>query len=91
MRYKKISFTDHPLLGTVTFDFVNPNTGVIYQNIVLAGENGIGKTVFLQFLSSFNPELRIRDVGIIHLEVEISEEDIIRLIRLIGNSPWEIC
>lgn len=80
MKYRKICFTNHPILGTVTFDFVNQRTGQPYQNIIFAGENGIGKTVFLNFLNTFLPANRIRDIGVIHFEIELSDEDIQRLI-----------
>ena len=81
MKYRKISFTNHPILGTVSFDFVNQATGQPYQNIILAGENGIGKTVFLDFLSTFLPANRVRNIGVVHFELMLSDEDIQRLIE----------
>ena len=81
MKYRKISFTNHPILGTVSFDFVNQATGQPYQNIILAGENGIGKTVFLDFLSTFLPANRVRNIGVVHIELMLSDEDIQRLIE----------
>lgn len=80
MKYRKIGFTNHPILGTVTFDFVNQSTGFPYQNVILAGENGIGKTVLLQFINTFSPQQRRRDVGVVHLEIEVDDEDIRKLI-----------
>lgn len=86
MKYRKISFTNHPILGTVSFDFVNQATGQPYQNIIFAGENGIGKTVFLDFLSTFLPNNRIRDIGIVHFEIELSDDDILRLVDKVKAS-----
>lgn len=81
MKYRKISFTNHPILGTVAFDFVNHATGQPYQNVIFAGENGIGKTVFLDFLNTFLPTNRMRDIGIVHFEIELDDNDIQRLIE----------
>lgn len=81
MRYRKIAFTNHPILGTINLDFVNSVTGVPYQNVIFAGENGIGKTVILQFMNTFSPDKRVRDIGLVHLEVEVSAKDVQLLIE----------
>ena len=53
MKIRKVKWKDHPVLGNLELDFVNPSTGVVYDNIVFAGENGTGKTKILTTLNSF--------------------------------------
>lgn len=53
MKIKKVKWLNHPVLGDSELDFINSSTGVPYDNILLAGENGIGKTTILESLSTF--------------------------------------
>lgn len=48
----KIKFKNHYLLNDLELDFTNDN-GQIYNTIVLAGDNGSGKTTILNLLSEF--------------------------------------
>lgn len=50
MRIKELRITGHPVLGDLCLDFCK-ETGEIYKNIVLVGENGSGKTTILDILS----------------------------------------
>ena len=43
---KKIKWHNHAILGNLELDFTKPD-GTIYDTIVLAGENGTGKTTVL--------------------------------------------
>ena len=49
---KKIKWHNHAILGNLELDFTKPD-GTIYDTIVLAGENGTGKTTVLETLSTF--------------------------------------
>lgn len=49
---KTIKWNNHPILGNLTLDFSKPD-GTCYNTIILAGENGVGKTTILETLSSF--------------------------------------
>ncbi|GAB7391538.1 AAA family ATPase [Lactococcus garvieae] len=49
MKIAKIEFENHPIFKSSCFDFTKPN-GEIYNNILIAGENGAGKTTFLETL-----------------------------------------
>lgn len=49
---KKIKWKDHPSLGNLELDFIKTD-GTIYNTIVLAGENGTGKTTILETLATF--------------------------------------
>ncbi len=53
MKLRKIKWNKHPILGDLSLDFVNPNTGEPYSSILLAGENGTGKSTILEAISSF--------------------------------------
>lgn len=47
IKIKKIKFYNHNIFGNHEFDFTGPN-GEIANNIIIAGENGIGKTKLLE-------------------------------------------
>lgn len=49
---RKIKWNNHDVLGNLELDFTKPD-GSIYNTIVLAGENGTGKTTILETLSTF--------------------------------------
>lgn len=49
MKIAKIKFENHPVFKNSCFDFKKPN-GEVYNNILIAGENGAGKTTFLETL-----------------------------------------
>lgn len=54
MKFKRIEFENHPILGDCVFDFTTKN-GNIADTIIIAGENGCGKSVFLNTLYEYNP------------------------------------
>lgn len=52
----KLKWKDHPILGNLELNFTN-SSGKPYNTIVLAGENGTGKTTILEtliFLINYN-------------------------------------
>ena len=53
MKIRKIKYRNHPILGNLELDLMNPNTGLPYETIVLAGENGTGKTSIISTLNTF--------------------------------------
>ena len=89
MKYRKITFKNHPVLGNVCFDFTDAQ-GRTVDTIIIAGENGIGKTVFLDFLNTFLPANRIRDIGVVHFEIVLNNEDILRLVDKTKKSYGDI-
>lgn len=73
MKFKKISFESHPILGNISFDFTDKNGNAI-DTIIIAGENGCGKSVLLDELYNYNPaNIYSNKVGIISTEVELSQ------------------
>ncbi len=49
---KKMKWKNHEVLGNIELDF-SKTDGSIYNTIILAGENGTGKTTVLETLSTF--------------------------------------
>lgn len=49
---KKIKWKNHNILGNLELDFTKED-GTIYNTIVIAGENGTGKTTILETLAEF--------------------------------------
>lgn len=73
MKFKKISFENHPILGSISFDFTDKNGNAI-DTIIIAGENGSGKSVLLDEIFNYNPaNIYSNRVGIISTEVELSQ------------------
>lgn len=52
MKIRKVKWHNHPVLGNLELDFTNP-AGTVYDNIVLIGENGSGKTSAMESIGSF--------------------------------------
>lgn len=76
MKFRKVIFEDHPILGSVSFDFTDA-TGKTVDTIIVAGENGCGKSILLSFLNSYNPIISAKELGFtLSLEVELTEEDL---------------
>lgn len=76
MKFRKITFKKHPVLGNVSFDFTDAQ-GRTVDTIILAGENGCGKSLLLSFLNSYNPSLSAKQLGYsLRVEVEFSDNDI---------------
>lgn len=86
MKIRKISFYNNPILGSVVFDFTDAS-GHTVDTIILAGENGCGKSYLLSFLNTYNPNMRAKNLGFnLEVEVEFSDED---TRRLHGNKDFE--
>ena len=50
---RKVKWNNYKSLGNLELDFINPTSGSPYNTIVLAGENGAGKTTILDSLATF--------------------------------------
>ena len=53
MKIKDITLTNYPLFGTLTLDFTLED-GQVADTIVIAGENGCGKTMLLELIYEFS-------------------------------------
>lgn len=71
MKFRKITFVDHPILGNISLDFTDKE-GKTIDNIIIAGENGCGKSVLLNELFEFNPTGIHDKTGKITTEIELS-------------------
>nr|DAL77338.1 MAG TPA: AAA domain protein [Caudoviricetes sp.] len=76
MRIRKIEFVNHPILGSIVFDFTGKD-GKTVDTIIIAGENGVGKTVLLDTLFNNSPISLYDDLsGEIKQEIELSNKEI---------------
>ncbi len=76
MKFRKISFRDHSILGDITFDFTDKDGNTV-DTIILAGENGCGKSVLLEELFNYDTTSLLRNKsGIIEAEIELNESEI---------------
>lgn len=53
MKIRTIKFTEHPVLGDLNLDFTDQKGNVI-NTIILAGENGTGKSIILNTIFEFS-------------------------------------
>jgi len=92
MKIKKIELKNHSFFGNREFIFTNGN-GDVYDNVVLAGENGSGKTQLLNIIYEFcnlsitgevNTEKRIFTVVLSAEELRFVTEHIRESIKLIN-------
>jgi predicted ATPase len=77
MRIRKIKYENHPLFGNTEFDFTN-DKGNTVNTIIIAGENGVGKSLLLNDIFDFsNNKLseNIRDEKKM-IEFEITNSDL---------------
>lgn len=74
MKIRKIQFQNHYILGNISLDFCNA-TGAVQDNIILAGENGVGKSALLNAIyefSEFTLRANLRDEKRI-FEIELTD------------------
>jgi len=64
MKIRKIEFTSNPILGDLSLDFTDENNKAV-DTIILAGENGTGKSLILNTIFKFSQ---------VKLETEQSDE-----------------
>ncbi len=53
VRIKSLKLTDHPVLGDLELDFTIGSGDRVADNIIIAGENGCGKTTLLNVINGF--------------------------------------
>lgn len=78
MKIRKIQFTNNPILGDLALDFTD-HEGKVFNNIILAGENGAGKSVILNTIYNFSNlslDNNKRDEKR-YFEIEIPNDDLI--------------
>ena len=52
MKIRKVKWQNHPVLGNIELDFTRSD-GTVFDNIVLIGENGSGKTTVMESIATF--------------------------------------
>jgi hypothetical protein len=72
MKIRKLFFREHPVLGNLHLDFTDFTTGDVFNTIILAGENGSGKTLILNEIYTTLGEYNLnKRCGITAIEFEI--------------------
>ena len=77
MKIRKIEFENHPVLGNLKLDFTD-EAGKSINTIIIAGENGVGKSVLLNAIFDFsNLSLNSKKRNEKRIfEIELSDEEI---------------
>lgn len=70
MKIRKIKYNNHPILGDLELDFVNPTTNKAFDTIVLIGENGTGKTTILTTISDYMNSISIQPFEYIEYDAD---------------------
>jgi predicted ATPase len=80
MKIRTIRFENHPALGDLLLDFCDPETGEPFSTIILAGENGCGKTLILNEIYTTIGEQELnKNSGVIEIEVLIDHQNVVDL------------
>jgi len=53
MKIRKIEFTNHPIFNNLKLDFTDKN-GKTINTIIVAGENGVGKSLLINNIFEFS-------------------------------------
>lgn len=84
-KIRKIQFIDHPILKNLELDFCGPD-GKAVDTIILAGENGTGKSAIIEslyhFTTNFAPKME--------LIVEFDDELLFFSVNQPASSLWEM-
>ena len=80
MKIRKIEFTNHPIFDDLKLDFTDAN-GKTINTIIIAGENGVGKSLLLNTIFEFSNLNLVSDKRDEKrkFEIELSNEEIQKL------------
>lgn len=84
MQIKSVRFEKHPVLGDLFLDFCDA-TGSPFHTIVLAGENGSGKTLLLEALLKLFEWKHYKDIGNIYIDMLLDPHNIEMLRKCAPN------
>lgn len=84
MKLREVKWHNHPILGDLQISLVNPDTDIPYDTIVIAGENGTGKTTILETLYGFLNQGPITPFE--YVEYQLDNGEIYRAYPLDGNA-----
>lgn len=75
MRIKKIKYKDHNILGNLELDFTNKN-GEAEDMILIAGENGCGKTTIINDIFDIFSGIGVNGSGFCSYYFGLNDEDL---------------
>ena len=86
-----VRFVDHPVLGNLTLDFCDRN-GVPVDTVILAGENGTGKSTVLNALNFALASVGRRN-DVPDMELEVQSESGVFFLKFGGENrrPFPVC
>ena len=89
MKIRKIRLENNNILGTIDFDFTD-NTCKVIDNIIIAGENGTGKTALLNIIFQFtNYSLdNIKRDEKRFFEIELLDYEVQKLLNNVNNKQF---
>lgn len=90
MKIRRIKFQNHPVLGDLDLDFFDPAAGSAANVVVLAGENGTGKTLILNDVYETLGEINLGRSWRIEIDIEMDVDGLKRW-RLDGVLPVGDC
>ena len=70
MKIRKVKYNNHPVLGNLELDFVNPLNDIAFDTVVLIGENGTGKTTILTTISDYLNCISLRPFSFIEYDAD---------------------
>jgi predicted ATPase len=74
MKIVKLEIQEHPFFSKIEFDFRESN-GDIADTIIIAGENGLGKTRLLDLISSIVERENINNITKFSSEIQLNEDE----------------
>ena len=73
MKLKNIHFIECPIFGNLTLDFTN-ETGMASDTVIIAGENGVGKSLLLETILHHHIPIRSMDFKQeVHFQYELTQ------------------
>lgn len=78
MRIRSVSFEGHHVLGDLALDFSDPVTGTAATTVILAGENGTGKSLILNEIYRVlgEPDISHQRMAAVSFKLDIDAEEI---------------
>ncbi len=90
MLVRSITFRGHAVFGDLKIDLCDPKTGRAFPSVILAGENGTGKSLLLSEIYRSLGEVDLSTDTPVEVEVELSPVDLDLLRRKLDASEMSV-
>lgn len=88
MLIKSVKLINHPGVGDVFLDFTD-DSGNIFKTIVIAGENGTGKTAIIEAIQTTLEHSIGGNIGIIELEIKFDPSEFDKIRGSVGGTRFD--